>query len=149
MNVVSDNLGLPAGSHDRNVGSDLMLEASYKVIDHTYAGIAYHQLNYQSRTDTYFSPDYYELTEFFLEYEQESFSKWYVRLRGAIGAISRSDGSISQRLEVDLIRRLTDNLSITLRSTVGEASRALGGGTSSLFNRYNTFHLAGSVHWTL
>ncbi|GMQ80981.1 MAG: hypothetical protein BMS9Abin05_0411 [Rhodothermia bacterium] len=149
VNVVSDNLGLPGGSRDRNVGLDLMLEASYKVIDHTYAGIAYYQLNYQSRTDTYFSPDQYEVTEFFLEYERESFSKWYVRLRGAIGAISRSSGSISQRLEADLIRRLTDNLSITLRSTVGEASRALGGGASSLFNVYNTFHLAGTVRWTL
>lgn len=149
VNVVSDNLGLSAGSNDHNVGSDVTIEAAYKVIDHTYVGIAHHQLNYQSRTDTYFSPDHYEVTELFLEFERERYSKWYLRLRGAIGAVSRSSGSISQRLELDLIRRLTDNVSITLSSTLGEASRALGGGASALFNQYNTFHVAGTVRWTL
>ena len=149
VNVVSDNLGLSAGSNDRNIGSDVMIEAAYKVIDHTYVGIAHHQLNYQSRTDTYFSPDHYEVTELFVEFERERYSKWYLRLRGAIGAVSRSSGSISQRLELDLIRRLTDNVSITLSSTLGEASRALGGGASALFNQYNTFHFTGTVRWTL
>jgi len=149
MNIVSDNLALPGGSNDRNVGSDVMLEAAYKVIDHTYLGIAHHQLSYQSRTDMYFSPDHYEVTELFLEFEKERYTKWYLRLRGSIGAVSRSSGSISQRLELDLIRRLTDHISITVSSTLGEASRAWGGGSSALFNKYNTFHLAGTLRWTL
>ncbi|TDI71903.1 MAG: tetratricopeptide repeat protein [Bacteroidetes bacterium] len=149
MNIVSDNLALPGGSNDRNIGSDVMLEAAYKVIDHTYLGIAHHQLSYQSRTDMYFSPDHYEVTELFLEFEKERYTKWYLRLRGSIGAVSRSSGSISQRLELDLIRRLTDHISITVSSTLGEASRAWGGGSSALFNKYNTFHLTGTLRWTL
>lgn len=149
VSVVSDNLGIPASDSDRNLGTDLMLEAGYKVVDHTYAGLAYHQLDYRSRTDTYYSPEHYESTEIFLEYEREIPTSWYLRLRGALGAISRSSGSILTRIEVDLIRRLTDNISVTISSHLGEASRSLGGGDTSLFNQYNTFHLTMAVYWTL
>jgi len=149
VNVVSDNLGIPASDSDHNLGTDLMLEAGYRVVDHTYLGVAYRQLDYRSRTDTYFSPEHYESSEIFLEYEHELPTSWYLRLRGALGAISRSSGSISKRIEADLIRRLTDNLSVTISSHLGEASRSLGGGDTSLFNQYNTFHLTASVYWTL
>jgi hypothetical protein len=145
---VTDDYGIASGS-DHNVGYEIGLSGGYRVLERAWVGLAYSRLDFRSRTDLYFSPESYEATEVYMEYENEMRSAWYLRLRGAIGAVSRSEGIMSKRLEMDLTRRLTDRFSLVLSGTLGNTSRSLGGGASDTFSRYSMVLLSGRLYWLL
>jgi len=149
LNVVRDNFGNTGSSTDTNFGDNMRLEAAYRVVDYTYLGLTYYQTSYRSTVDTYFSPRNYQSYDFFMEYERELPQDWYVRIRGAIGIIARSSGFVGRRFEADYIKRMTNNFSVTLRTTLGSSTRTLGSGSSSFIDRYNTFTFSGALYWTL
>ncbi|GAB5520409.1 MAG: hypothetical protein RhofKO_26600 [Rhodothermales bacterium] len=146
FNFVSDDFGLNSAGGS-NFGTNVILDASYRVVPHTYLGISYYQLSYRDRTDIYFSPRDYQSYELFLEYEREMLRKWYFRVRGAVGIVARSSGFVSRRIEADWIYRFNDNLSFNLNGSVGQSSRQLG--QQVAFDEYNTFILSGQLYWTL
>lgn len=149
LNVVRDNFGNTASNSDTNFGSVIQLEAGYKIIDYTFLGITYYNQQYRSTVDTYFSPRNYQVYDFFLEYEKEMPQTWYIRVRGAMGMIAQSSGFISRRFEVDYIKRLGRNFSVTLSSSLGASTRTLGSGSTAFFDKYNTFTFSGALYWTL
>jgi len=149
LNVVRDNFGNTTSNNDTNFGTNVQLEAGYRVVDHTYLGITYYQTSYRSTVDTYFSPRNYQSYDFFLEYEREFPNDTYLRLRGAIGIIARSSGFVGRRFEADYIKRLGRKFSATLRTTMGSSTRTLGSGATSFIDQYNTFTFGGALYWTL
>jgi tetratricopeptide (TPR) repeat protein len=149
LNVVRDNFGNSASNSDTNFGSSLQLEAGYRIVDYTYLGLTYYSIDYRTTVDTYFSPRNYETYDMFLEYERELRTKWYLRVRGAMGIVARSAGFISRRIEADLIKRLGSNFSLTARTTLSQSTRTLGSGASSFIDRYNTFTFSAALYWTL
>ena len=149
LNVVRDNFGSTASNNGSNFGTQIQLEAGYRIIDYTYLGLTYYQTSYRSTVDTYFSPRNYQSYDFFLEYERELPQNWYVRLRGSMGIIARSSGFVGRRFEADYIKRLGSHFSMTLRTTMGASTRTLGSGAASFIDQYNTFTFGGALYWTL
>jgi len=149
FNVVRDNFGNSASNNDTNLGTNIQLEAGYRIIPFTYLGITYYGQHYRSTVDTYFSPRRYQSYDFFLEYEKDLDANTYLRVRGAIGIIARSSGFVGRRFEMDYIKRLADKLSITLRTTLGASTRTLGSGATSFIDQYNTFSFGAAAYWTL
>ena len=149
FNVVRDNFGNSASSNDTNFGTNIQLEAGYRIIPFTYLGVTYYGQHYRSTVDTYFSPRRYQSYDFFLEYEKDINANTYLRVRGAIGIIARSSGFVGRRFEMDYIKRLADKLSITFRTTMGASTRTLGSGATSFIDQYNTFSFGAAAYWTL
>jgi len=149
LNVVRDNFGSSASNNGSNFGTNILLEAGYRIIDYTYLGMTYYQTSYRSTVDTYFSPRNYQSYDFFLEYEREFPLDSYLRLRGAVGIIARSSGFMGRRFEADYVKRLGSNFSVTLRTTMGASTRTLGSGSTSFIDQYNTFTFSGALYWTL
>ena len=149
FNVVRDNFGNSASSNDTNFGTNIQLEAGYRIIPFTYLGVTYYGQHYRSTVDTYFSPRRYQSYDFFLEYEKDINANTYLRVRGAIGIIARSSGFVGRRFEMDYIKRLADKLSVTLRTTMGASTRTLGSGATSFIDQYNTFSFGAAAYWTL
>lgn len=149
LNVVRDNFGNTASNNDTNFGTNIQLEAGYRIIPFTYLGITYYGQHYRSTVDTYFSPRRYQSYDFFLEYEKDLDVNTYLRVRGAIGIIARSSGFVGRRFEMDYIKRLADKFSVTLRTTLGASTRTLGSGATSFIDQYNTFSFGAAAYWTL
>ncbi len=149
LNVVRDNFGNSASTNDINVGTNIQLEAGYRIIPYTYLGITYYGQHYRTTVDTYFSPRRYQSYDFFLEYERDISEDEYLRIRGAIGIIARSSGFVGRRFEMDYIKRLANKLSVTLRTTMGASTRTLGSGATSFLDQYNTFTFGAAAYWTL
>lgn len=149
FNVVRDNFGNTASNNETNFGTNIQLEAGYRIIPFTYLGITYYGQHYRSTVDTYFSPRRYQSYDFFLEYEKDLNANTYLRVRGAIGIIARSSGFVGRRFEMDYIKRVADKLSITLRTTMGASTRTLGSGATSFIDQYNTFSFGAAAYWTL
>lgn len=149
FNVVRDNFGNTASNNDTNFGTNIQLEAGYRIAPFTHMGITYYGQHYRSTVDTYFSPRRYQSYDFFVEYEKDLNINTYLRLRAAVGIIARSSGFVGRRFEADYVKRLADKLSVTLRTTMGASTRTLGSGATSFLDQYNTFTFAGAVYWTL
>jgi Flp pilus assembly protein TadD/Tfp pilus assembly protein PilF len=149
FNVVRDNFGTPGTTNDTNFGTNILLEASYKVIPHTWFGMTYYQIDYRSRTDLYFSPRNYSSYDIFLEHEKNVPFKSYIRIRGAMGIVARSSGFVSRRIEMDWIKRLASNWTFNMSGSLGQSTRSLGSGATSFIDQYNTFTLSAALSWTL
>ncbi|MBO6574807.1 MAG: tetratricopeptide repeat protein [Rhodothermales bacterium] len=149
FNVVRDNFGNTGNSSDTNFGTNILLEGSYKILGQTWLGLTYYQIDYRSRTDLYFSPRNYASYDLFLEYEKNVPFQSYLRLRGAMGIVSRSSGFVSRRIEMDWIRRLATNWSFNMSGSLGQSTRSLGSGATSFIDRYNTFTVSAALSWTL
>ncbi len=149
LNVVRDNFGNTATANDTNFGTNIHLEAGYRIVDNTYLGLNYYQIDYRSTVDIYFSPRNYESYDLFLEYEKDVPHQWYLRVRGAMGIIARSSGFISRRIEADLVKKLSHHFSLTVSTSMGQSTRTLGSGATSFIDRYNTFTFAAALYWTL
>lgn len=149
FNVVRDNFGTPGTANDTNFGTNILLEASYRVVPHTWLGVTYYQIDYRTRTDLYFSPRNYSSYDLFLEYEKNIPFESYIRLRGAMGIVARSSGFVSRRIEMDWIKRLAANWSFNMSGSLGQSTRSLGSGATSFIDSYNTFTLSAALSWTL
>jgi len=149
FNIVQDNFGGVSTTAGSNRGTALELEASYRVLPYIYLGLMYYQLSYRSTVDIYFSPRDYRTITGWLEYEREFTDRWYLRLRGSLGAVARSSGFISRRIDADLIYRFASKLSISISSSIGQSTRSLGNQTIMASDRYDTFVFSGSLYWTL
>lgn len=147
-NIVRDNFGTTVNNAETNTGTNIQLDASYRVLPATYLGLTYYHIGYQSTTDLYFSPSQYDTYDLWLEYEREVLNRWYFRLRGSMGVVARSRGFISRRIESDLIRRLNRHFAVVLNGSLGQSTRTLGG-TTSFEDRYSTFIFSGALYWTL
>lgn len=149
LNVVRDNFGNTASNNDTNFGTQIQLEAGYRIVPFTFLGVTYYQTAYRSTVDTYFSPRNYQSYDFFLEYEKDVADTSHIRVRGAIGIIARSSGFVGRRFEADYVKRIANKLSVSLRTTMGASTRTLGSGASSFIDQYNTFTFGGALYWTL
>ena len=149
FNVVQDNFGGVSTDTGSNRGTSLELDASYRVLPYVYLGIMYYQLSYQSTVDIYFSPRDFRTVSGWLEYEREYSDRWYLRVRGSLGAVARSSGFVARRIDADLIYRLTTKLSISVSTGIGQSTRSLGNQTITASDRYDTFIFSGSLYWTL
>lgn len=149
MNLVRDNFGTIATTSNANIGVSTRLEGSYKIVPHTWFGVMWHKIAWRTTTDLYWSPRDYQSWDIFLEYEKNVPYNWYLRLRGAMGIIAESNGFISRRIEMDLIKRLSNHFSLNVVGAVGQSSRSLGSGASSFVDDYNTFSLTATLYWTL
>ena len=149
LNVVRDNFGNTVSNNDTNFGTQIQLEAGYRIVKNTYLGMTYYQTAYRSTVDTYFSPKDYRSYDFFLEYEEDLPGRSHLRIRGAIGIIARSSGFVGRRFEADYSKRLVNKFSVALRASLGASTRTLGSGASSFIDQYNTFGFGAAAYWTL
>lgn len=149
MNLVRDNFGTIATSSTANYGSSLRLEGSYKIVPRVWFGVMWHKIAWRTTTDLYWSPRDYQSWDIFLEYEKNMPREWYLRLRGAMGIIAQSNGFVSRRLELDLIKRLSNHFSLNVVGAVGQSSRSMGSGASSFIDDYNSFSMTATLYWTL
>lgn len=148
LNIVRDDFGNTATSNDTNVGTNIQIDAGYRVFPYTYLGVTYYQIDYRTTVDLYFSPRNYETYDLWLEYEREVRDQWYFRLRGSVGIVARSSGFVSRRIEAEWVYRLASRLSLTMLGAIGQSTRSLGS-SASAFDRYNTFTFSGALYWTL
>ncbi|NNF03002.1 MAG: hypothetical protein HKN17_00940, partial [Rhodothermales bacterium] len=148
LNLVTDNLGSTLEG-ERNTGSNIRLEAGYRVANDTYLGVEYLGIDFRSTVDIYWSPQNYSQYVVFLEYEGESPLRWYLRMRAAMGLVARSNGFVTRRLEADWIRRLDDNFSISIRTGLSASARSSGSAGSSVLDRYNSATFGAALYWTL
>lgn len=148
LNLVTDNIGSTLEG-ERNVGSNIRLEAGYRVATDTYLGVEYQGIDFRSTVDIYWSPQNYSQYDIFLEYEGEVPLRWYLRLRAAMGMVARSDGFVTRRLEADYIRRLDDNFSISIRTGLSASARSTGSSGASVLDRYNSASFGAALYWTL
>lgn len=149
LNIVTDNFGSTNTTAGTNQGTNIQLEASYRILPFTYLGLTYYQLSYRNTVDIYFSPRNFQTYTGWLEYEREYLDKWYLRLRGSLGAVARSNGFIARRVEADLIYRFAPKWSLSISSSLGQSTRTLGNESLSIDDIYNTFIFAGQLYWTL
>lgn len=149
LNVVTDNFGSTNTTAGTNQGTNIQLDASYRIIPYTYLGLSYYQLSYRNTVDIYFSPRNFQTYTAWLEYEREYADAWYLRLRGSLGAVARSNGFIARRLEADLIYRFAPKWAISITSSVGQSTRTLGNESLTVDDVYNTFIFSGQLYWTL
>lgn len=148
VNLITDNLGSTLEG-ERNIGSNIRLEAGYRIATDTYLGMEYQGIDYRSTVDIYWSPQNYSQYDVFLEYEGESPLGWYLRLRAALGMVARSDGFVTRRLEADFIRRLDENFSISVRTGLSASARSTGSAGASVLDRYNSASFGAALYWTL
>lgn len=148
-NIVTDNFGSTNTRAGTNQGTNIQIEGSYRIIPATYLGLQYYQLSYRNTVDIYFSPRNFQTYTAFLEYEREYGDKWYLRVRGSVGAVARSNGFIARRLETDLIYRFARRWAINIASSIGQSTRTLGNESLATEDVYNTFIFAGQLYWTL
>lgn len=141
FNSVSDNFRL--GNDESNFGTNIIVDASYRVIPFTYLGITYNQLSYKHITDIYFSPRNYAAYDMWLEYKRWT-PQWALRVRGGVGLVARSNGFVSTRLEGEWSRRLTGRLSFALGWGFGRSSRSVGNQQSA--DSYTTATVSGQLY---
>jgi hypothetical protein len=149
FNVIRDNFGAIGTTNDTNYGTNILLEASYRVVPKTWFGMTYYGIDYRTTTDLYFSPRNYSSYDIFLEYESMMPFESYLRIRGAMGIVARSSGFVGRRLELDWIKRLRTALTLNVVGTLGQSTRSLGSGATSFIDRYSTATLSAALYWTL
>ena len=132
-----------------NVGSDLRLEASYRIIKNTYLGLSFNNIHYQNTLETYFSPRNYQAYDIWIEYEREVFSQWFWRSRATSGLVSYRRGAFAARLESDLIYRFNPHLSFNLSASAGYSVRFIDGQQVLRDEGFKTFVFSGALYWTL
>ncbi len=132
-----------------NRGTDLRLEASYRVLRNTYLGLSFNNIHYRHTLETYFSPMGYQAYDIWLEYEREVWTKWFWRTRATTGLVSYRRGAFAMRLESDLIYRFNPHLSLSLSGSGGYSVRFLDGQQFLRDDGFKTFVFSGSLYWTL
>ena len=133
----------------KNTGTDLRLEASYRVFRNTYLGLAFSNIDYKHTLETYFSPQSYQSYDIWLEYEREVFTRWFWRTRATTGLVSYRRGAFAARLESDLIYRFNPHLSFSLSGSAGQSVRFIDGSASLRDDGFKTFVFTGALYWTL
>lgn len=146
FNYVSDDFGFV--NDNKNAGLSVQFEPSYRILRHTWLGMTYYHLGYQSTTDLYFSPRRYDSYDFWLEYLRNVLPSWYFRLRGAVGSVARSNGFISRRVEAEWIYRILNNITLTTSLGIGQSSRAVGNAGNDE-DGYSTFTFSATLYWRL
>ena len=134
---------------ETNAGTELRLEASYRVLRNTYLGLSFTNIHYQNTLETYFSPRNYQAYDIWIEYEREVFSQWFWRTRATTGLVSYRRGAFAARLESDLIYRFNPHLSFNLSGSAGYSVRFLDGQQVLRDEGFKTFVFSGALYWTL
>ena len=134
---------------ERNTGSELRLEASYRVLKYTYLGLSFTNIHYNNNLETYFSPQRYKAYDLWVEYEREIISQWFWRTRATTGLVSYRRGAFAARLESDLIYRFNPHLSLSLSGSGGYSVRFLDGQEELRDEGFKTFVFTGAFYWTL
>lgn len=132
-----------------NTGTDLRLEASYRILRNTYLGLSFSNIDYKHTLETYFSPQSYQTYDMWLEYEREVFTRWFWRTRLTTGLVSYRRGAFAARMESDLIYRFNPHLSFSLSGSAGQSVRFIDGPASLRDDGFRTFVFTGALYWTL
>ncbi|MFK7846616.1 MAG: tetratricopeptide repeat protein [Rhodothermales bacterium] len=132
-----------------NAGTELRLEASYRVLPHTYLGLSFNNIDYKHTLETYFSPQRYQAYDIWVEYERELITQWFWRTRATTGLVSYRRGAFAARLESDLIYRFNPHLSLSLSGSGGYSVRFLDGQEVIRDEGFKTFVFTGALYWTL
>lgn len=132
-----------------NTGTELRLEASYRVLRNTYLGLSFTNIDYKHSLETYFSPQSYQAYDIWMEYEREVFSQWYWRSRATAGLVSYRRGAFGARLESELIYRFNPHLSLSVGGSGGYSVRFLDGREVLRDEGFKTFVFSGALYWTL
>jgi hypothetical protein len=144
LNLVTDSQ--PA-LDETNQGVNVIAEGSVRVLPRFYLGAAYYYLGYETTNNLYFSPDRFQTYDAFMEFERGSeMGNSYTRVRGSLGVVGNSGGTVAYRLDGDVIRRLTPKLSFVFNWGLGQSSRPFGEIDD---NRYTIATASLGVYWTL
>ncbi len=149
LNLVSGRADSTITRIGNNNGTDLRLEASYRILRNTYLGLSFNNIHYQNTLETYFSPRGYQAYDIWVEYEREVWTQWFLRTRATTGLVSYRRGAFAMRLESDLIYRFNPHLSLSLSGSGGYSVRFLDGQQFLRDEGFKTFVFAGALYWTL
>ena len=134
---------------DRNNGTSLRLESSYRVLRNTFLGLSFNAISYEHTLETYFSPGKYRAYDIWVEYEDELIGDWYFRSRLTSGIAFYRRSSFAARLEADVIYRFNQQLSFSLNASAGYSVRFLDGEEALRDNRFRMALFSAALYWTL
>ena len=149
LNAVSGVRDSTMTNQDKNNGTSLRLEASYRVLKNTFLGLSFNAISYQHTLETYFSPSKYRAYDFWVEYEDELIGDWYFRTRLTSGIAFYRRSSFAARLEADVIYRFNQQLSFSLNTSAGYSVRFLDGEEALRDNRFRMALFSAALYWTL
>ena len=133
----------------RNAGTDIRLEASYRLTNYLYAGLSFNAVSFRHTLETYFSPSRYRAYDLWVEYERELIGRWFSRSRLTTGIAFYRRGSFAIRGESDLIYRFADQLSFSINASAGYSVRLLDGGAALRDERFRMILFSAALYWTL